>query len=155
LYSKYAKQLLLPFGFENFGPHDYRVYSEDEANLIALEFFENAFDNFKELNHLAGMYLSRLEATNLCERDAIGNENKHNMYAKDYSKYELMFEAYKHVGDERYCSYVPRSKGRNSLLVELVTHNQLENMFRTDDDVDLKIKTRCNFQVLGSLIRAF
>lgn len=66
LYSKYASQLLVPAGFENMGPHDYRVLSVVEARLIALEFFEKAFFSFEKLNHLAGMCFSRLEASTLC-----------------------------------------------------------------------------------------
>ena len=48
----------------NQGPFDFRVFSVDEARLIALEFYEKAFESFKTLNHLAGMFTARLAARN-------------------------------------------------------------------------------------------
>ena len=53
---------------------------------MALEYYEKAFDNFKSLNHLAGMYLSRKEALKLCS--TLKDVTKYNQYSADYSKYE-------------------------------------------------------------------
>ncbi len=75
--------LVLPLGHVKYREDDFRQYSEQEAYLIALEHFEDSFGHFKQLNHLAGMYLSRREAATLC--GLINNEEKHQKYAADYS----------------------------------------------------------------------
>jgi hypothetical protein len=89
LYSKFAHQLVLPYGCENQGDSDFRVYSYQEANLIALECFEKAFDSFIVLNHLAGIFISRREAAAVC--GGTNNVEKHSRYAAEYSKYELQY----------------------------------------------------------------
>jgi hypothetical protein len=59
LYETHAKSLLLPYLVSNQGPLDFRVFSLDEARLIALEYYEKAFESFQQLNHLAGMFTAR------------------------------------------------------------------------------------------------
>jgi len=53
---------------------------------VALEYYEKAFDNFKRLNHLAGMYLSRKEASVLCS--TLKDARKYYRYSADYSEFE-------------------------------------------------------------------
>lgn len=51
--------------------------------MIALEFYEKAFEGFKLLNHLAGMFTARLSARGC----AFLYPEKVIKYTKDYSKY--------------------------------------------------------------------
>lgn len=87
------------------------------------------------------MYLTKREAAALCGSDGINNEEKHHNYATDYSRFELMYEAYPHKGNEKFCAYVPRKKEKNSLLAELVSTITTEPFFRYPQESPSKPRT--------------
>jgi hypothetical protein len=87
------------------------------------------------------MYLTKREAAALCGSDGINNEEKHHNYAADYSKFELMYEAYPHLGNEKLCAYVPRQKDKNSLLAEFVSTITPDIFFRYPQESPSKPRT--------------
>ena len=101
--------------------------------VLAMNYYAEAYKQFRNTRHLVGMYLSKLRETE-CLSASTSKENSH-LKAKAQKKVKNLTEklqSYAQTSGVDYCCFILREQGEDiSLMSEIVNGQQFSPLFPT------------------------
>lgn len=126
--------------------------NQNNCMTLALENFKSAYMNFKRVDHLFGMYMSKLNVINTTvfeEEDGEVTPEELKTKAALQAKLKILHEKFQAYGKEvgfEHSPYIKREHGDDiSLMTEIVTKQSDQSLFPRGPDLDKSRAHRSNW----------